>query len=43
MVDDMDMKRKKSVALMTGRTDSEAEMPLQAPSHQQRRSRSFKV
>lgn len=44
MVDDIDMKRKKSMALVTGRTDSEVDA-----AHQQRaglhpqRSRSFKV
>lgn len=43
MVDDMDMKRKKSLALMTGRADSEMEAPFQGTSMQPQRSRSFKV
>lgn len=43
MVDDMDMKRKKSMALMTGRADGESEGPYQRAGMQPQRSRSFKV
>lgn len=43
MVDDMDMKRKKSMALMTGRADGENEGPYQRAGMQPQRSRSFKV
>ena len=43
MVDDMDMKRKKSLALVTGRADSETDGPHQQGGLQPQRSRSFKV
>ena len=43
MVDDMDMKRKKSLALVTGRADSETDGPHQRGGLQPQRSRSFKV
>ena len=43
MVDDMDMKRKKSLALVTGRADSETDVPFQRTGMQPQRSRSFKV
>ena len=43
MVDDMDMKRKKSLALVTGRTDSETDLgPTRRPLQAQR-SRSSRV
>ncbi len=43
MVDDMDMKRKKSLALVTGRMDSETDMPPARRPLQAQRSRSSRV
>ena len=43
MVDDMDMKRKKSLALVTGRTDSETDLGPSRRPLQAQRSRSSRV
>ena len=43
MVDDMDMKRKKSLALVTGRVDNEADYPPARRPIQAQRSSSSRV
>lgn len=43
MVDDMDMKRKKSMALVTGRTDADVDLPVPRRSMHAQRSSSSRV
>lgn len=43
MVDDMDMKRKKSLALVTGRLDTDLDLPAARQPIQAQRSSSSKV
>ena len=43
MVDDMDMKRKKSLALVTGRSDTDFDLPAARHPIQAQRSSSSKV